>query len=92
MNYNIYKNPLFYGILSIISTYIYVNYISKKYSDKYKLLCPIIIFIITIILSTVIINNYTDTSSNKIFNKTILEDINLPQSINDLPSIFVKFP
>lgn len=99
----IHKNPLIYGIISGMTTYVYMNYISKYYNinNQYNLLYPVIVFIGTTILSMLIINNYmnkvqvggdSDIISPLVdnFNKLTNRNITMPKSINDLPDIFVK--
>jgi hypothetical protein len=101
----VYKNPLLYGIISGLITYVYLNYASSYYikNNKYNLLYPMAVFIAITILSTFIVNNYlvqnqdggTADLMSPIFSncsKMIGKNITLPKSIDDLPDIFIKIP
>ena len=79
----IYKNPLFYGTIFGLATYIYFNYISLDYcyDEKYTIFYPLIIFILSTFISLFVVNNSMEqTTKSKLY---------IPKTIEDLPDIFV---
>lgn len=91
---NIYRNPLFYGILSGSLTYIYTTYYIL---NKYNIVYSTVILIASIIISTIIINN-SDINNIELttlsplidtYSKTT-KNITIPTSLDQIPDIFIK--